>query len=256
MNLREEIIKNTSDMNFDDFETNLFLTNLAKGFVKDYKIYKEDTASLYTDIFGEEYNIIFEEFNDNIEILKEELKEDKTLLFEEKPTSQNLASALLNKTPADKGKEALVGFTNNAKNTIDKAIPQAKEVVGKVGEEIKNNVNNITGQKAKTLGSKIAGTATTALLVGRNLLGAAWEKIKEVGANLAKKFPKVGEFLSKGVTWISQNPAIVAGAAGGVVLLGLLARALKKRGDIKKAEKLQAAINEQKKIQNLEAQKA
>lgn len=76
MNLREEILRESIGYTGNSFEDNLFFNKLAKGFITDYKVFGEDTASFYSDVFGPEFSIIFEEFQDNIEVLEEEVKID------------------------------------------------------------------------------------------------------------------------------------------------------------------------------------
>ena len=54
MNLKEDIISRGIGYEGNNFQTNYFLSNLAKGFIKDKEIFGEDVVSLYSDIFGQE----------------------------------------------------------------------------------------------------------------------------------------------------------------------------------------------------------
>ena len=115
---RGKIIKEALGFSIEKEE--LFFENLAKGFVKDFSIFKEDTASFYSDVFGPEFSIIFEEFQDNIEILEEEVKIDSPFV-RKLPGAPELGQGALSSAKnlqalskiADEAKPERVSFLGN-----------------------------------------------------------------------------------------------------------------------------------------------
>ena len=282
MTLKEEMLKNSLEYSGNDFEENLFFTKLAKGFANDYKVFGEDTVELYRELFGEEYSPIFESFEENIAVLEEASEEDIPLLFES-PQGKQMENRLLNYTTGGMFKEPqkkktdmelkLQDFSDEAKKglnrtkkefqdvakeagkTVKKVSKEAEEITKNVGEKAKD-VGEKAGEIVKDVGEKakeVGGKAGEYVAKGKGFLAGIWEKIKEFGQGLADKFPQVANFLQKGVAWISANPAIVAATAGGAILLGKLISVMKKRGQEKKAAKLQAALDAAKKPEEKKA---
>lgn len=269
MTLKEEMLKNSLEYSGNDFEENLFFTKLAKGFANDYKVFGEDTVDLYKELFGEEYSPIFESFEENVTILEEAAEEDIPLLFES-PQGKQMENRLLNYTTGGMFKEPqkkktdmelkLQDFNDEAKKGLNRTKKEFQDVakeagktvkkVSKEAEEITKNVGEKAGEIVKDVGEKAkeaSGKAGEYVEKGKGFLAGIWDKIKEFGQGLADKFPQVASFLQKGVAWISANPAIVAATAGGAILLGKLISVMKKRGQAKKAAKLQAALDAAKK---------
>ena len=83
MNLKEDIISRGIGYEGNNFQTNYFLSNLAKGFIKDKEIFGEDVVSLYSDIFGQESGPLFEAFYEDADVLEESITLGKELLFED-----------------------------------------------------------------------------------------------------------------------------------------------------------------------------
>ena len=189
MGIQEAILKDGLEYKGNHFEENYFFSRLSRGFVADYKLFGEETAGLYNEIFGEEYAPIFESMEENIEILIEATKNKSPLIFEEQPS--------YGPNPSWSGKEV-------------------------------TSLMSSAGKPAKA-----------------GLLSGIWNTIKNLGASLAIKFPKLAGFLSKGIGWITANPMMVVGAAGGALLLGKIIKALRKKGANEQAAKLQAVVDKE-----------
>lgn len=283
--LKNEIIKESLNYKGSRFEENYFFSNLIKGFKKDYKIYKESTASLYESIFGEEYSLLFEDIQNNIELLNESFLE-QPLLFEQ-ILSEDEMEELLKKKPyeysnpiAKKFAEAEamrkisptggtfrgslergnLELVKPAQKAIDNFKATSSSITKEVPQEIAKNASSISkniagvAQKAKEdaadyvnrQADKLVNPIKAGAKATSGFLSGLWEKIKTFGKGLAEKFPGVAGFLKKGLDWIAENPLTVVGVAGGTLLLGKLIKTLKEKGDAKRAAKLQAALDSQK----------
>lgn len=276
--LKNEIIKESLNYKGSHFEENYFFSNLIKGFKKDYKIYKEDTAALYESIFGEEYSLLFEDIQNNIELLNESFLE-QPLLFEQ-TLSEDEMEELLKKKPyeysnpiakkfaeadamrklsssggtfkgsAERGNLELV---KPAQKAVENLKATSSGITKEAPKEITKNIANIA-QKTKEdaadylnrQADKIINPVKTGAKATSGFLSGLWEKIKSFGKGLAEKFPGVAGFLKKGISWVVENPLAVIGVAGGTLLLGKLIKTLKERGDAKRAARLQAALDSQK----------
>jgi len=239
----------------------------------------------YIDLFEsfeENVSILTEGVTDNSILLFEKdnnfLKDYKDFVEKNRPAE----AWVQGKSVTEKAKDALKGAGKSIDKNLDKAGDKVKDLAkdfskdakdlagdvgGKVGDRIKElstDVKQKAGEIASQVGSKAdevvksagekieelkpaaAAAATTAVAGAKGFLGKVWEAVKGFGKNLAEKFPGVAEFLQKGVSWIIANPLAVAGAVGGAALLTKIISVLKKKGDVKKAEKLQAALDKAK----------
>ena len=272
MTLRDEILREGVGYTGNSFEENFFFTKLAKGFVNDYRMFGEDTVELYNDVYGEEYSEIFESFEENIDTLMEEVDSDLMLLFEQDLPRPELYNDFMDNLKNLKKKEPSFseklkkGYTHFEKDA-KKATKELGKDIEKTGKEVSSTAKGIlknVSDKAEDIGDKakqdyqniersaketathVKGNVAATAVAARGVLGKVWDKIKEFGKGLADKYPKVADFIGKGIGWIVANPLVVAGAAGGTILLASLVKALKKRGDAKKAAKLQKVIDEAK----------
>ena len=222
MNLKESIIKDSIDYKGGNFSENYFFSKLSEGFVNDYKVFGDDTAEMYSEIFGEEYAPIFESMNESIEVLTEAVESKSTaLLFEKDPD------------------ETYIGKKDTYGNTLTARANSAADYANRNGglsDAAKKALMDGKGMRDADLAAK--------KLPSRGFLGNLWASIKEWGKGLAEKFPGVASFLSKGIGWITGHPAAVLGTAGGAALLAGIVRAMKKRGETKKAAALQTKIDD------------
>jgi hypothetical protein len=228
----------------NSFDENYFFSKLAKGFVADYNLFGEDTASFYTDVFGEEYSIIFEEMFNNINILTEAVNSNSVLLFEtpwddwvrnnniKSPGSSSISDFQLKSNVQPQAIAQTV--QNIAPQPVIKPKikpsyinPRKEDLAGYLNRKYDNTTDVIKK------GTKIAG----------GFLSKIWNGIKKIGVGLTKQFPKLTTFFEKGLGWIIENPMKVVGIAGGAVLLGKLISTLKKNGDMKRAAKLQTILD-------------
>jgi len=243
MTLKQELLAESIGYKGANFENNFFFTKLAQGFTKDYKIFKEGTLSLYDEVFGEEYHPIFEEIEKNI-LLIENIIDDNTILLFENPWGDWLkqnnikspGSSSMGSDPLKNYVPAKNGFKEATKIAPKITTPSIKPSSPKADFNLADSMNTGWGKTSSFL-SKI------------------WDKIKNFGKGLAEKFPKLLPFLQKGLAWIIENPFKVIGIAGGSILLGKLLVSLKKRGEDKKAARIQAALNQIKEKEEQKEQK-
>jgi hypothetical protein len=252
MTLKQEILAESIGYKGANFESNFFFTKLAQGFTKDYKIFKEDTLPLYDEVFGEEYHPIFEEIEKNV-LLIESIVDDNTILLFENPWDDWLKQNKI-KSP---------GSSSMGSDPLKNYVPAKTAKEG--FKEVANATPKIAASTVKTgspkAGFDLAKSMNTGYDKTAAFLSKIWDKIKTFGKGLAEKFPKLLPVLQKGLSWIIENPFKVIGIAGGSVLLGKLLISLKRRGEDKKAARIQAALNQVKekeasKEQKVETQKS
>ena len=224
MNLKESIIKDSINYKGGNFSDNYFFSKLSEGFVADYKILGEDAIEMYSEIFGEEYAPIFESMSENINVLSEAVESKATALIFEAPDTM--------KFPSEKK-----GFDQRYRQT-----PHMGTSIYQDGASGKMFSDEGAAAKAEKLGA--AKMLSDPNFGKKGGLAGIWQSIKEWGKGLASKFPGVSAFIGKGISWITGHPPAVLGTAGGAALRAGIVRALKKRGDTKKAAALQAKIDD------------
>ena len=235
MNLKEDIISRGISYEGNNFQTNYFLSNLAKGFIKDKEIFGEDVVSLYSDIFGQESGPLFEAFYEDADVLEESITLGKELLFEDpRPYRLNFKEY-----PSSDGKFGLSGERVGGMMSHIRS----KMAHGLGGDRAADAMK--MGQKSGSL-SDVASGASANAPAKLGFLSTLWDSIKKFGSSLAAKFPGVSGFLKNGVSWITAHPAIVLASAGGAALIGGLIKAFKNKGKNKQADKLQAALDDAK----------
>lgn len=216
MNLRESIVSRGLNYTGSNFEENYFFSNLAKGYIKDRKVFGEETIDIYTNVFGSKATPIFEAFEENADVLEEAINSSNgNLLF-----------------------EADVGASNPINNWVgrsgDRAFSPAKSNFSDIG-------SNLAAKSAQpNVGDLASDTVTKSGRFG--VLSTLWDSIKKFGSGLAAKFPGVASFLKNGISWITGHPAIVLGVAGGAALLKGVINALRKKGQNKKAAELEEKL--------------
>lgn len=227
MSLKEQMISEGIGYKGADFSTNYFFSSLAQGFMKDRKILGEDTVEVYTDVFGEEYGPIFESFELDADVIMEAIQTSSNgLLFEQRI-----------------GKGDFMGdYSSGAKGATENVLRGKQDFRQEKTYGVDKNWSN----KDAPAGSHFDIATGKVESDKRGILSTLWDGLKKFGSNLATKFPGVASFLKNGIGWISNHPAIVLGTAGGATLLAGIIRALKKRGDNKKATELQAKLDDAK----------
>jgi len=219
MNLKEDIISRGIGYEGNNFQTNYFLSNLAKGFIKDKEIFGEDVVSLYSDIFGQESGPLFEAFYEDADVLEESITLGKELLFE---------------SGFGLGGDRVAGMLSQARSNT---------AHGLGGDRADDSMK--LSQKSGSL-SDVVTAASANAPAKTGFLSTLWDSIKKFGSSLAAKFPGVSGFLKNGVSWITAHPAIVLASAGGAALIGGLIKAFKNKGKNKQADKLQATLDDAK----------
>lgn len=200
----------------------------ARNFLEDKKVFGEDTQYIYEEIFssilGEHVDLT--NFVNNVDgilagfkyNLLEEIESNEAFTEEEKIEASSLLNELA--TPLDMAKwiKDINPFDEHAKtpNVID----WAKQ----------------TGTKGiEKLSSKLAAAGGL-----KGLFSKLKDKVVSFFGNLKGK--SFSEILNNGLAWL-QNPTNLAtalGTTGGVVLIGLVLKALKKRKRLKEYRRLQA----------------
>lgn len=237
-------------MRFDDYTPEVFIEN----FKKDSEVFGEETTqAIYEEIFS---TIIGK--NVKLESFVEELRDFDNLT--ESPLNppvdmqQAIASAeqarqvalasekagglsmkslanIMNKEAMKNGMpKADIKFYNGLKNEIvaksDKAAVEAFKASLEQSSATKAAINAAGSEKISFL-SKI-GKFLTSLPA----------KVKLFFGGLKGK--SFGEIMKNGMAWLQANPMLALKTTGGIALLGLLIRALKKRGELNKYKALAA----------------
>lgn len=176
MGIQESILKEGLQYKGKNFEENYFFSRLSRGFVADYKIFGEETSSLYTEIFGEEYSPIFESMEENIETLIEAVKSDYPVIFEEQPTYG------LNPSWSGKEVSSLVGSMN--KPVKAGLLSGIWNTIKNLGSSLMAKFPKLAGFLSKGIAWIIANPLAVAGVAGGTLLlGKIIKALKKKGAN-------------------------------------------------------------------------
>ena len=232
-------------MILENYTPELFIEN----YIKDCEVFGEETTeAIYEEIFSAIYGkkvklgnlveeIIFTNAVNNI--LKETPANDRAILdYAAKAVESNYMSknqeltrfgnwiTSLNNDSAKRNGKALL------KTIVNGSEEEAAKVTGQIADNLAkgqaaNQLANIGSQAAKTgLFSKIVGFITS--LPG---------KVKTFFGGLKGK--SFSEIMKRGMSWLQANPALALKTTGGIALVALLIRALKKRGELSKYKRLQ-----------------
>lgn len=199
-------------MRFDNYTPKVFFEN----FKKDSEVFGEETAqAIYEEIFSA--------------LCGKHIKLDS---FTEMINEGVITEELITETSAEEYME------------MAKAANAALLKRGAINPLMKSPEKYMEIAKTANATALNSGVVSP-LYVGGGLLGKLSRflaklpgKAREFFGNL--KGNSFSEIMNKGMGWLSANPVIALKTAGGVALLALLIRALKKRGQLAKYKQLQA----------------
>lgn len=202
----------------------------VKNFIKDSEVFGEETTqAIYEEIFStlSGKKVKLDSF---VRALNEEV-------IEEEPIT--LASRL------DAGDGIASGGVEAAAKAVEKAAETskgAKAITGWAGPEhwaVTDKINQIIAVNAPAKG--IAGFFSK---IGSFLTGIPGKVKAFFGGLKGKSF---NEIMQQGVGWLQANPMLALKTTGGIALVAMLIRALKKRGELKKYKQLEriAAMQQQ-----------
>lgn len=227
-------------MKLEGYTPEVFLEN----FIKDCAVFGEETAqAIYEEVFSAitGKNVRFGKFVETLEESMNEYLEENTLL--ENPVRdsmiQDYVAKMMNQHYLAKNSNALQNAMSMMSAPDGAVAANGKAALGAIingsKQEAAKAVADVSGQLAKAkmpiaepgILSKIGGFITS--LPG---------KVKAFFGNLQGK--SFGEIMKQGMGWLQANPMLALKTTGGIALIALLIRALKKRGELNKYRALAA----------------
>ena len=228
-------------MKLEGYTPEVFLEN----FIKDCAVFGEETAqAIYEEIFSAitGKNVKLGKFVETLEESMNEYLEENTLLetpaddriiqdYVAKMANQhylsNNGSALKNAISIMSAPDEAVAA--NGKAAFETIINGSKEAAANAVAEVGSKLPSAQLSQAAGSGilSKIGGFITS--LPG---------KVKAFFGGLKGK--SFGEIMKQGMGWLKANPMLALKSVGGIALVALLIRALKKRGELNKYKALAA----------------
>lgn len=231
-------------MKLEGYTSELFLEN----FIKDCAVFGEETAqAIYEEIFSAitGKNVKLGKFVETLEESMNEYLEENTLL--ETPADDRIIQDYV----AKMAKMANQHYLSNNGSALKNAISIMSAPDGAVAE------NGKTAFKTIINGSKEAA-ANAVAEVGSKLPSAQLSQaadpgiLSKIGGFITSLPGKVkaffgglkgksfGEIMKQGMGWLKANPMLALKSVGGIALVALLIRALKKRGELNKYKALAA----------------
>lgn len=230
-------------MKLEGYTPEIFLEN----FLNDCMVFGEDTTqAIYEEIFSaitgkkvrlgnfvEELEESMNEFlNENEDILTETPADDRMV--------QEYVAQAVNKYYLSKNPVALKNAISMASAPNGAAAAQGQAALGTIingsKEEAAKAVANVGSQLAAAQAPHPAGPGILAK-VG-NFISTLPGKVKAFFGSLQGK--SFGEIMKQGMGWLQANPLLALKTTGGIALIALLIRALKKRGELNRYKALAA----------------
>lgn len=237
-------------MKLENYTPEIFLENFAND-SETFGI--ETTKAIYEEIFSA---ICGKKIK--LDTFVETLNEDGPYIPKLKPTITDLGE-LGNSDEnefvsfIDKGTSKVFDSASDRKNTFNNLV--SSSAISTMNNSLKNDTEkaaellsktNILDADTDTLAAKAAMNATKPGFLA-SLSSGIFGKLKSFLTTLPAKvktfFGKLqgksfSEIMKKGMAWLQANPTIALKTTGGIALIGLLIRALKKRGELKRYENL------------------
>lgn len=223
-------------MKLEGYTPEVFLEN----FIKDCEVFGEDTTqAIYEEIFSalSGKRVKLESF---VTELEESLEEEGILI--ESPADdraiQDYVANMVNQSYMSKNAGALQNALNMAKAPDGAVAANGRTLLGTI-------INGSKQEAAKTVGDVSSQLATAQLphpagpgLLSRlgGFISSLPGKVKAFFGGLKGK--SFGDIMSKGMAWLQANPVLALKTTGGIALVALLIRALKKRGELNKYKAL------------------
>lgn len=237
------------------------LQNFIENYIDDYMTFGEDTKYIYEEIFS----TVFEKKLD-FSTLDKLINEEIDVISEAPFADQRIADSVFKKIVADNNLKLIGNQTGNALNPVQQfaAAMKNKEIATNIGKfEIGNlsgNALSAVEQAAKAAehavanGQALTGTGRLAqeIVANQNNVGFfgklinglknATLKVKDFFGKLKGK--SFTEIMNNGVAWIQANPVMAISSVGGIVMLALIIKALRKRKRLNKYKKLEQLYNQ------------
>lgn len=239
-------------MKLEGYTPELFLETYSKDCIE---LGEETAKAIYEEVFSAICNkkITLDNFSKGYDSL---MKAEKMLM--ESPMPDGMQEAIANAEHARQvalatGKASGLSL-NNIANIIDASAEQGglpmadmafykaakSEILAasdKAAAEAFNSTMEQVAQRAAN--QNVVSTAKVGLLskVGK-FITTLPAKVKTFFGSLQGK--SFSEIMKKGMGWLAANPAIALKTTGGIALVALLIRALKKRGELKNYKQLAA----------------
>ena len=236
-----------------DYTPEVFLEN----FLKDSEVFGEETTqAIYEEIFsaicGKKIKLdgLVENINEEIERINEETLEEQGMPAE---MYRAIANAEHAKTAAlASGKVDGFSLTSVA-NVMNAAAEQGgmpavdkqhllnirKEIYAQGDKAAKEAFETTMASNTSKVANSVARGAKIGILAKvRRFITSLPSKVKNFFGGLKGK--SFSEIMKQGMGWLKANPALALKTTGGIALVALLIRALKKRGELNKYKNLQA----------------
>jgi hypothetical protein len=232
-------------MKIEGYTTEVFLEN----FVNDCEVFGEDTTqAIYEEIFSALYGKKIK-LGHFVELLENLSCEEETINEAPSPadirTMQDYAAQAAKAHDLAKNSD-LVKQAAEVVNTIKGANTYEAAVANQQALGTMNSIIQGSNVEAAKAVSDISGRLATSQLPHRagflakigGFLKTLPAKVKTFFGGLQGK--SFGEIMKQGMAWLSANPMLALKTTGGIALVALLIRALKKRGELNKYKQLQA----------------
>ena len=215
-------------MRFDNYTPEVFVEN----FLKDSEVFGINTAkAIYEEVFSTICNKKIK-----LDGFVNELCEEINSLTDEELTEDDVS--FVNNTNIPQFDKAAEKFNNYLKAIPDDKKPGIfKTVIGKLpkAEEASEAITNAADSVANTAGTAVKGGLLMKLA---GFLKGLPEKVKTFFGGLQGK--SFGEIMKSGLGWLQANPALALKSAGGLALVLMLIKALKKKGELNRYGQLAA----------------
>lgn len=241
-------------MKLEGYTPEVFLEN----FIKDCEVFGEETTqAIYEEVFSAICNkkITLDNFLKNYNYLMEAEEEE---MLSEAPITPGMQEAIAYAEHAKNvalANQKVNGLSlHSVANIMNDAAKQGgipatemsylkgikDEIYASSNKAAAEAFNSTMDQVAKRAASQnVVDTARTGLLskIG-SFITSLPGKVKAFFGGLKGK--SFSEIMKQGMGWLKANPALALKSAGGIALVALLIRALKKRGELNKYKQLAA----------------
>lgn len=237
-------------MKLEGYTPEIFLEN----FINDSEVFGEETAkAIYEEIFSticgkkvklDHFTDLLEDFKEEVQTLEETPADDRHILdyVNQAAKSHNLAKNTDLIRQAAETLNATKGVnTYEAALANQKALGTMNTIIQGSKVEAVKTVGDVSAQLANTQTAGAAATGVGLLTKVSGFLKALPLKVKTFFGGLKGK--SFSEIMKQGMAWLSANPVLALKTTGGIALVALLIRALKKRGELNKYKALQAVYN-------------
>lgn len=253
-------------MKLEGYTPEIFLEN----FINDSEVFGEETTkAIYEEIFSTicgkkvKLDCFTEALNESlnkvgdVKVFLETPADDRYLQDYIKSTAKQ---HFLGKVKTSQGKLGLQTVSNQLNAALEQAPGSEAEKIARMGlAEINAKSDELAAKAAKEVAEKMASNAPAATsavadaaqtvadaqIIKTGFLSKIGKfitslplKVKEFFGGLKGK--SFSEIMKQGMAWLSANPMLALKTTGGIALVALLIRALKKRGQLNKYKQLQA----------------